>query len=137
MQKTRLGISVGLLGAAIYLVGLFGGYVAMVVLAGYTLLFESNGWLRRSAVKAVVLMVAFSALNAVLGLIPDCFSAIEEVVVLGGGEFQLVLLNHLFSALIQLVDVVKKVLFLVLGAKALRQSTVVIPAVDEFISSYM
>ena len=26
---------------------------------------------------------------------------------------------------------------LVLGAKALRQSTVVIPAVDEFISSYM
>ena len=137
MQKTRLGISVGLLGAAIYLVGLCGGYVAMVVLAGYTLLFESNGWLRRSAVKAVVLMVAFSALNAVLGLIPDCFSAIEEVVVLGGGEFQLVLLNHLFSALIQLVDVVKKVLFLVLGAKALRQSTVVIPAVDEFISSYM
>lgn len=137
MQKTRLGISVGLLGAAIYLVGLFGGYVAMVVLAGYTLLFESNGWLRRSAVKAVVLMVAFSALNAVLGLIPDCFSAIEEVVVLGGGEFQLVLLNHLFSALIQLVDVVKKVLFLVLGAKALRQSTVIIPAVDEFISSYM
>lgn len=137
MQKTRLGISVGLLGAAIYLVGLFGGYVAMVVLAGYTLLFESNGWLRRSAVKAVVLMVAFSALNAVLGLIPDCFSAIGEVVVLGGGEFQLVLLNHLFSALIQLVDVVKKVLFLVLGAKALRQSTVVIPAVDEFISSYM
>ena len=137
MQKTRLGISVGLLGAAIYLVGLFGGYVAMVVLAGYTLLFESNGWLRRSAVKAVVLMVAFSALNAVLGLIPDCFSAIGEVVVLGGGEFQLVLLNHLFSALIQLVDVVKKVLFLVLGAKALRQSTVVIPTVDEFISSYM
>lgn len=137
MQKTRLGISVGLLGAAIYLVGLFGGYVAMVVLAGYTLLFESNGWLRRSAVKAVVLMVAFSALNAVLGLIPDCFSAIGEVVVLGGGEFQLVLLNHLFSALIQLVDVVKKVLFLVLGAKALRQSTVIIPAVDEFISSYM
>ena len=56
---------------------------------------------------------------------------------LGGGEFQLVLLNHLFSAVIQLVDVVKKVLFLVLGAKALRQSTVVIPAVDEFISSYM
>ena len=137
MQKTRLGISVGLLGAAIYLVGLFGGYVARVVRAGYTLLFESNGWLRRSAVKAVVLMVAFSALNAVLGLIPDCFSAIEEVVALGGGEFQLVLLNHLFSAVIQLVDVVKKVLFLVLGAKALRQSTVVIPAVDEFISSYM
>lgn len=137
MQKTRLGISVGLLGAALYLVGLFGGYVAMVVLVGYTLLFEENGWLRRSAVKAAVLLVWFSAVEIMLGLIPDFLGAIQDLVVLGGGEFPLILLNNLFSAVIELIGIAKKVLFLVLGVKALRQSTVVIPAVDEFISSYM
>ena len=31
MQKTRLGISVGMLGAAIYLTGLFCGYLAALV----------------------------------------------------------------------------------------------------------
>ena len=137
MQKTRLGISGGLLGAAIYLMGLFGGYLALVVLVGYTLLFENNGWLRRSAVKAAVLLVGFSALEAVLGLIPDSLSAIQKIVLLGNGDFQLIFLNNLFSAVIQFTYVVKKILFLILGAKALRQSTVVIPVVDEFISSYM
>lgn len=137
MQKTRLGISVGLLGAAIYLMGLFGGYLALVVLVGYTLLFENNGWLRRSAVKAAVLLVGFSALEAVLGLIPDSLSAIQKIVLLGNGDFQLIFPNNLFSAVIQFTYVVKKILFLILGAKALRQSTVVIPVVDEFISSYM
>lgn len=137
MQKTRLGISVGLLGAAIYLMGLFGGYLAMVVLVGYTLLIEDNGWLRRSAVKAAVLLVGFSALEAVLGLIPDFLSAVQDIVLLGGGDFQLILLNNLFSAVIQFTYIAKKILFLVLGARALRQSTVVIPVVDEFISSYM
>ena len=137
MQNTRLGISVGLLGAAIYLMVLFGGYLALVVLVGYTLLFENNGWLRRSAVKAAVLLVGFSALEAVLGLIPDSLSAIQKIVLLGNGDFQLIFLNNLFSAVIQFTYVVKKILFLILGAKALRQSTVVIPVVDEFISSYM
>lgn len=113
MQKTRLGISVGLLGAAIYLMGLFGGYLALVMLVG------------------------FSALEAVLGLIPDSLSAIQKIVLLGDGDFQLIFLNNLFSAVIQFTYVVKKILFLILGAKALRQSTVVIPVVDEFISSYM
>lgn len=43
MQKTRLGISVGMLGAAIYLTGLFSGYLVAVLLTGYVLLFEENG----------------------------------------------------------------------------------------------
>ena len=43
MQKTRFGISVGLMGAAIYFVGLFGGYAAMLLLAGDVLLFGENG----------------------------------------------------------------------------------------------
>lgn len=50
MQKTRMGISVGLMGAATYLCGLFGGLMVTVVIAGYILLFEENAWLKRAAV---------------------------------------------------------------------------------------
>ena len=57
MQKTKLGISVGLLGAAIYFTGLFSGYLVAVLLAGYVLMFEENEWLRKNAVKAVALMM--------------------------------------------------------------------------------
>ena len=74
MQKTRLGISVGMLGAAIYLTGLFSGYVVAVLMAGYVLLFEENSWLRRSAVKAVSLMVFFSFITVLINLIPNAIS---------------------------------------------------------------
>ena len=56
MQKTKIGMTVGLLGAAIYFIGLFSGYLTVVLLIGYVLLFEENEWLRKSAVKAVALI---------------------------------------------------------------------------------
>lgn len=52
MQKTKLGITVGALGAITFFAGFFGGYLAAIVLAGYALLFEENAWLKRSVVKA-------------------------------------------------------------------------------------
>lgn len=78
MQKTRLGISAGLLGAAIYFVGLFSGYLVAVVLTGYVLLFEENSWLRKSAVKAVFVMALFSLLITVLNLVPNAISFIND-----------------------------------------------------------
>lgn len=56
----------GMLGAAIYLTELFSGYLVAVLIAGYVLLFEENGWLKRSAVKAVSLMVFFSFITVLI-----------------------------------------------------------------------
>ena len=53
MEKTKLGISVGLFGAIIFAVALFGGYIPSILLVGYVLLMETNEWLRKSAVKAL------------------------------------------------------------------------------------
>lgn len=60
MQKAKLGISVGLLGAAIYLTALSGSLLGLLVLAGYVLLVEDNQWLRLSAVKAVAVYLFFT-----------------------------------------------------------------------------
>lgn len=137
MKKTRLGISIGLLGAGIYFASFFSGYLCAVLLAGYVLLFEENRWLRRSAVKAVVLLVFFSLLTAVLNLVPNTISVIDNVAGIFGAYFSLAALTELISALTGVLSILEKVLFILLGLKALKQGTVVIPPVDKLITTYM
>lgn len=59
MQKTKLGISAGLLGAVLYFMGIFSGYLLVVLLAAYVLVYEENGWLKQSAVRAVAILLVF------------------------------------------------------------------------------
>ena len=137
MQKTRLGISVGMLGAAIYLTGLFSGYLVAVLMAGYALLFEENGWLKRSAVKAVSLMVFFSFITVLVNLIPNAMSCIGYIASMFGGSFHIGFISNLVSAVTSAIDIIEKVLFLALGVKALNQGTIVVPVVDKMINKYM
>ena len=73
MQKTKLGISVGLLGAALYFLGLI-NTVALFLLAGYVLLFEENEWLRRAAVRAAVIVVGFGLIFTLIGTLENVFA---------------------------------------------------------------
>jgi hypothetical protein len=100
MQKTRLGISVGMLGAAIYLTGLFSGYLAALLLTGYVLLFEENEWLKKSAVKAVALMMLFSFITVLINLIPNAMSCIDHIASMFGGSFHVGFISGLVSAVL-------------------------------------
>lgn len=137
MQKTRLGISVGMLGAAVYLTGLFSGYLVAVLLTGYVLLFEENGWLKRSAVKAVSLMVFFSFITALIALIPSAINCINYIVSIFGGSFYIGFISKLVTAVTSVIDFVEKLLFIGLGVKALNQGTIAVPVVDKLVSKYM
>lgn len=137
MQKTRLGISVGMVGAAIYLAGLFSGYVVAILIAGYVLLFEENSWLRRSAVKAVTLMLFFSFITVLINLIPNAISCINYVFSMFGDSFHAVFVSNLVSALTSIIDIIEKILFIGLGVKALNQGTISVPVVDKLVSKYM
>ena len=79
MEKTKLGVSVGIFGAFLYVAALFGGYIAITLLAGYVLLMESNEWLKKTAVKAVATLACFSFLSLLVGLIPDAVDVITGV----------------------------------------------------------
>lgn len=137
MQKTRLGISVGILGAAIYLTGVFSGYLVPVILTGYVLLFEENVWLKRSAVKAVALMLFFSFVTVLINLIPDAMNCISYIVSMFGGNFYIGLISNLVSAVTSVIDIIEKILFMGLGVKALNQSTIAVPVIDKLINKYM
>lgn len=137
MQKTKLGITVGLFGAAIYFTGLFGGFLVAIVLAGYSLMFEENEWLKKNVVKAIALMVFFAMLSAVVNLIPDTISFINYVAGIFGGYVNVGILSSIASAIESAIGIIEKILFIVLGIKALNQGTVAVPVVDKLIGKYM
>lgn len=137
MQKTKLGITVGALGAITFFAGFFGGYLAAIVLAGYALLFEENAWLKRSVVKAVVLMVFFSVTVAIINVIPDLLEFVGNIASVFNENFSIIKVNQIVNVLVSGLNLVEKVLFLGLGVKALSQGTIVIPFIDKKVSKYI
>ncbi len=137
MKRTNLGISVGLMGAAIYFVGFFSGYTAVLLLGGYVLLCEDNLWLKKTAVKAIVLMVTFSLFYAGINLVPDIISFVDSLVRFGGISFNLNVISNIINVILDATNIVEKVLFILLGTKSLSQGTISVPIVDEIVDKYM
>ena len=137
MEKAKLGISVGIAAAAIYFIAYFGGYIPAILMAGYVLIAEENQWLKRSAVKAVATLACFSALFAVIGLLPDALSWIGSVAYLFNGNFSYGVISKILSVITGALDIAKTVIFLMLGFKALTLSNVKVPFVDNFLNKYM
>ena len=125
MQKAKLGISVGLLGAAIYLTALSGSLLGLLVLAGYVLLVEDNQWLRLSAVKAVAVYLFFTFVIQAVGYVPDVLGISVPV------------LNDIVTLVKDLIYLAEKIFLMVLGVKALNQGTVAVPFVDKLVVKYL
>ena len=134
MQKTKLGISVGLLGAALYFLGLFSGYLATILLAGYVLLCENDEWLKKAAVKVVSVLMLFSFLNAVIGLIPNAINFIDSICALFGGDFYISFVSNLINIVTTALSILQKLLLLGLGLLALKQETIKLPVIDDLIN---
>lgn len=120
-----------------FFAGFFGGYLAAIVLAGYALLFEENAWLKRSVVKAVVLMVFFSVTVAIINVIPDLLEFVGNIASVFNGNFSIIKVNQVVNVVVSGLNLAEKVLFLGLGVKALSQGTIVIPFIDKKVSKYI
>lgn len=134
-MKTKLGISAGLIGAAMYFLGLISGWFVLFLIAGYVLIREENQWLRYVAVKAIVLNLVFSVLYTVIGLIPDFLSFINSIVVLFDGTMSYLIVTHIINVIINILGLVETVLFLLLGLKALKQKDIRLGKLDQLIQA--
>lgn len=137
MEKTKLGISVSLFGALIFTAAFFGGYLPSIIVLGYVLLFESNEWLKKSAVKAVATLAVFSFVTAVIGLVPDAINWIAGVINTFGASLRFEFINDVFSDIKGIISILKDLVFLGLIFKALNQGTIKLPVVDDLINKYM
>ncbi len=135
-MKTKLGMSIGLMGALVYFAALFGGWIPVLLLTGYVCLYESNAWLKRTAITSLVLMVGFYALSSVLNLLPSAINWLDDLFTIFEGNVSLPILNRIVSFLNSTVDIVERVLFLVLGFRALSQGSFNLGFVDKFIDKH-
>ena len=134
MQKTKLGVTVGLLGAAIYILSHFAGYLALILLVGYVLLCEQNEWLRRTAVKAAVLKVLFSLVYAAINLLPTAVNFFDSFAGLFEKDVTSPFVTNMTSMLTISFNVFEMVLFLILGFMALKQRTIRFGFIDRFVN---
>ena len=127
-----------MLAAIVYFSTAVFGYLALLLVGGYILFVEKTEWLKKCVIKAVVLMLFYSLISTVIGIIPQFLS-------FGGGEEDLFSSYYLYltgtyqivAVILVILNLMRIGLFLALGGKALQEKTITIPIVDRFINEYM
>lgn len=136
-MKTKLGISVTMLAAATYLLGLFNGNIALLLVAGYVLICETDEWLKKSVVKALVISLAFSVISAVIGFIPNAISLVDDLFNIFGGSFGIGFITRIIAFINNVLGVFEKLLMLGLAAMAASNKTIKLPVIDDIIDKNM
>lgn len=140
MEKSRLGISVGLVAAILYFMGLI-NVLGLVILAGYVLICENSVWLKKAAVKAVLLYAAFAMISVVMGIVGDIFGLINVpiswITNLFHGTFRLGWPFSLDRVINYILSIVKAILFLGMGFMSLKGKEVPFGPLDKAIEKHM
>ena len=142
-MKSKLGIHVGFLACICFLVAQFGGWVPLVLLAGYILLFEENYFLRMSALKAFLILLFFTLLSTLINLIPDVlfdfinwFTRIFDAERTFNNLTAVAKINQIFDFLAWIVSTCRLLLLLLLAFLACRFKTIPVPFVDKLYEKY-
>lgn len=138
MDKTKLGISVCLMGALVYLCGYL-GITALILVGGYILLKEESEKLKKCVAYAVVLYLAFLAVSIVLGLIGNVF----DILNFNGWMYSVDVISTIYSiirailsTLNTIVTVAEKVAFALLAVGALAGKEIKIAFLDKFVEKH-
>ena len=130
--RTRLGITVGMLGAAIYVSALISP-VVLGLLAIYVLFLEENHWLKASAIKAVVCYLGFFVVFQVIDGINYFLSIINRMMSMVHWYPDLSFPGSITDAL----SICRIVFFLVVAFGALKMRDLRIDRIDEFVETHM
>lgn len=133
MEKSKLGIPVKLFAAAAALLGLYGGYVAMVVLVGYVLLVEENEWLKKFCLKVLTLMLVFSAASTVIYLIPNLLDLLYSFLRIFRVYPDLSVIDNIFGFFGSALSLLKTVVFLAVAVLGFMNKNLPIPGLDKLL----
>ncbi len=133
MQKTKLGVSVGLLGAGLYCMGLV-STTALVLLAGYVLLMEENPWLRKVAVKAVVIVAVFTMLSTAVSSLNYVDSIVYNLCAIVNVNASISIIDQVLNVLSYSITLVKYIVLLLCTVKALKQGSMKMKMIDDLVN---
>lgn len=138
MEKTKLGISVCLLGALVFLSGYL-GLTAVALVAGYVLLREENAKLRKYAAYVIALLVGFTLISMCIGAVSNVFSILNfrswvyEVDVVGTIYS---VITSILSTLSTILALAEKVVFGLFAVCAFLDKEVKIAPLDKFLEKH-
>jgi len=136
MEKSKLGISLPLLAGLTFLICYFGGYVIGGILIGYILLKEESTWLKKQAILAAFLMIAFSVLNLATNFIPNLLDIPESALEIFGVYINLNIIDSIFNFLYNIVYILKIVAFGLFTFFGFMKKDLKIAALDNFIAKH-
>lgn len=133
MEKTKLGLSVKICNALVFLLFLFGGYTVGLLALGYVLLFEKDQSLRVSAVTALLAAVAYSLIQMLISLLPN----VVEIFVSMLNIFQVYVnanfLHNIYNFLSNILSLLKTVVFVILAFLAILDKPVQLTSVKKLL----
>ena len=115
MERTKLGLSIPVMGALTYLTFLLGGYVAGLLVMGFIVLCETDTELKRTAVTALVFTVLFSLLSTAVRILPDMIDLCESFLSMFSVYLRKEFLNQFFNFVYLSVNILKTVGMLLLA----------------------
>ncbi len=134
MEKAKLGIAYNVLAAIVCLLGYYGGYVITGIFTIAVLFTEENPWLKKYCVKTLLLMLVFSLLYTVLGLIPDILGIVYSGAGIVGFNLYFGSVESVFSMLRQIVDLGEMVLFILMAIFALAKKNFKLPVIEKLVN---
>ena len=135
-MKTKLGISVALLGAFTYFSGLISGYTVQLLIVGYILIYEKDTLLKRTAVKSIVICVSFSLLSAFIKFIPDMLDMITALAGLFDQALNMTKVTNAILFITKALEIFRSLLLISFGIFALKNQSVSIGFFDRIIDKH-
>lgn len=136
MEKTRLGVSVGMLGAAMYFMGLV-SVLALVGLGVYILLYESNAWLKRTVIKAIAVVITFTLLSSAVGFSNDILGIVNDLLFWSNPVARFSWPLGLDSIAYKVINALEVFTLVILGIKAFTFNDIKIAPIDSVIDKNM
>lgn len=151
MEKSKLGISIVLLGAAVCFASIMGAfaingaltsYILPVLLIAYVLIAEDNLWLRRTAAKAGVILFSFFMLSVFVECLPLLFGFIESIANLFNESLMTedaiqIIAYKLPNVLKYILVIGETIILLILGIKAFSKKTLIIAPIDKMLNKHL
>lgn len=136
MLKSKLGISIALVGAAMYFLGAI-SFIPAVLLAGYVLIAEQNEWLRRQAAKMIGVVIVFGLLSIAVGWLDDAASVLNIIVGWFDDDVYIRIPANLTSLCQYAISLAREIFLLVMGFMALGMKGVKLGVVDKQLDKFM
>lgn len=137
MLKTKLGVSIALVGAAMYFLGAY-SFIPAVLLAGYVLIAEQNEWLKRQAAKMIGVVLLFGTLSIAVSWLDDIMSVLNIIVHwFDKGAGYLSIPANLTSLCQYILSLAKEIFLIVMGFMALGMKNMKLGVIDKLLDKFM